>query len=63
MRLALLMLLICPLTGCATLTPTAGTNATVCTVWRAVSWSSMDTTSTIVEVKQSNARRAGWCVK
>ena len=63
MRLALLMLLICPPTGCATLTNTVETNGAVCTVWKDVSWSSKDTTATIIEVKQNNARREGWCAK
>ena len=57
------MLLICPLTGCATLTSTVETNGAVCTVWKDVSWSSKDTTGTIIEVKQNNARREGWCAK
>jgi len=63
MRLALLMLLIFPLTGCVTLTSTVETNGAVCTVWKDVSWSSKDTTATIIEVKQNNARREGWCAK
>jgi len=61
MRSVLAMLLIFPLTGCASLTATSATNASVCSVWRDVSWSSKDTTPTIIEVKQNNARREGWC--
>jgi hypothetical protein len=61
MRFALAMLLTFPLTGCVSLTPTAETNGAVCTVWRDVSWSSKDTTPTIIEIKQNNARREGWC--
>lgn len=61
MRYALVMLLMSPLMGCSSLTGIAETNGAVCTVWRDVSWSSKDTTQTIVEVKQNNARREGWC--
>jgi hypothetical protein len=63
MRFVLAMLLILPLTGCVTLTSTVETNGAVCTVWKDVSWSSKDTTATIIEVKQNNARREGWCAK
>ena len=63
MRFALLMLLISPLTGCVTLTATKETNVAVCDVWKDVSWSSKDTTTTIIEVRQNNARREGWCAK
>lgn len=55
------MLLIFPLTGCASRTATVETNGAVCEVWRDVSWSSKDTTGTIIEVRQNNARREGWC--
>lgn len=61
MRFVLAMLLTFPLIGCASLTGTAETNTSVCAVWRDVSWSSKDTTQTIIEVKQNNARREGWC--
>ena len=61
MRLLLAMLLMSPLMACSSLTGTAETNASVCYVWRDVSWSSKDTTATIIEVKQNNARREGWC--
>ena len=57
------MLLTLPLTGCVTLTSTVETNGAVCTVWKDVSWSSKDTTATIIEVKQNNAHREGWCAK
>ena len=50
-----------PLTGCASPTLTVATNESVCTVWKDVSWSEKDTTGTIIEVKQNNARREGWC--
>ena len=63
MRFVLLTLSISLLTGCASLTSTVETNAAVCDVWRDVSWSSKDTTGTIIEVKQNNARREGWCAK
>jgi hypothetical protein len=63
MRLMLLTLLTCLLTGCVSLTSTVETNAAVCTVWKDVSWSSKDTTGTIIEVRQNNARREGWCAK
>jgi hypothetical protein len=33
----------------------------VCQVWKDVSWSSKDTTQTIIEVKINNARREGYC--
>ena len=61
MRLMLAMLSILPLSGCVTLTGTKETNGSVCNVWKDVSWSSKDTTGTIIEVKQNNARREGWC--
>lgn len=63
MRFVLLTLSISLLTGCVSLTSTVETNAAVCDVWRDVSWSSKDTTGTIIEVKQNNARREGWCAK
>jgi hypothetical protein len=63
MRLMLLMPLIFPLTGCVTLTSTVETNASVCSVWKDISWSSKDTTGTIIEVRQNNARREGWCLR
>ena len=63
MRWMLLTLLICPLTGCVSLTSTVETNAAVCTVWKDVSWSSKDTTATIIEVRQNNARLEGCCAK
>ena len=50
-----------PLMGCAGPTLTVATNESVCTVWKDVSWSEKDTTGTIIEVKQNNARREGWC--
>ena len=50
MRFVLAMLLTLPLTGCVTLTSTVETNGAVCDVWRDVSWSSKDTTGTIIEV-------------
>jgi len=61
MRFMLATLLILPLMGCSSRTATVATNGSVCQVWRDVSWSSKDTTATIIEVKQSNARREGWC--
>jgi len=61
MRLLLATLLILPLAGCSSLMATKETDVAVCTVWRDVSWSSKDTTGTIIEVKQNNARREGWC--
>ena len=62
MRFVLAMLLMSPLMACSSLTATsAPTNGAVCDVWRDVSWSAKDTTSTIIEVKQNNARREGWC--
>ena len=61
MRLLLAMLLTSTLTGCATLTGTSETNASVCQVWKDVSWSAKDTTQTIIEVKINNARREGYC--
>ena len=61
MRFVLATLLTLPLSGCVTLTGTKETNGSVCSVWRDVSWSSKDTTGTIIEVKQNNARREGWC--
>lgn len=63
MRFVLLTLSISLLTGCVSLTSTVETNAAVCDVWRDVSWSSKDTTGTIIEVKQNNARREGWCAR
>lgn len=63
MRFMLLTLSISLLTGCVTLTPTKETNGAVCDVWKDVSWSSKDTTGTIIEVRQNNARREGWCAK
>jgi hypothetical protein len=62
MRLVLATLLILLLPGCANQTATVATNEVVCTVWKDVSWSPKDTTSTIIEVKQNNARRDGWCI-
>jgi hypothetical protein len=61
MRFVLAMLLMFPLMACSNRMATVETNASVCGVWRDVSWSSKDTTSTIIEVKQNNARREGWC--
>lgn len=61
MRFALAMLLTFPLTGCGSLMGTKEINADVCYVWRDISWSGKDTTATIIEVKQNNARREGWC--
>ena len=61
MRFVLVILSILPLTACSSLTATKETNLAVCSVWRDVSWSSKDTTGTIIEVKQNNARREGWC--
>ena len=49
------------LSGCAMTIPLNGNDEAVCTVWRDVSWSKKDTDQTIVEVKQNNARREGWC--
>jgi hypothetical protein len=63
MRFVLAMLLTLPLGACSSLTGTVETNVAVCSVWRDVSWSSKDTTGTIIEVKQNNARREGWCAK
>ena len=62
MRLMLATLLMFPLLGCASQTATVATNETVCSVWKNVSWSDKDTTGTIIEVKQNNARRDGWCL-
>ena len=62
MRFVLAMLLMSPLMACSSRMATVETNASVCTVWRDVSWSVKDTTATIIEVKQNNARREGWCV-
>lgn len=61
MRSMLAILLILPLMGCSSLMVTKETNASVCNVWKDVSWSSKDTTGTIIEVKINNARREGWC--
>jgi hypothetical protein len=61
MRLLLAMLLTSTLTGCVTLTGTKETNRSVCQVWKDISWSSKDTTQTIIEVKINNARREGYC--
>jgi len=61
MRLKLVTLLMFPLMGCAGPTLTVATNESVCSVWKDVSWSEKDTTGTIIEVKQNNARRDGWC--
>ena len=61
MRFMLAIALTLTLTGCATRTATVATNGAVCQVWKDVSWSSKDSTATIIEVKQSNARREGWC--
>ena len=55
------MLLTSTLTGCVTLTGTKETNTSVCQVWKDISWSSKDTTQTIIEVKINNARREGYC--
>ena len=61
MRFVLVILSIFPLTACSSRMVTAETDLAVCSVWRDVSWSSKDTTATIIEVKQNNARREGWC--
>ena len=61
MRFALAMLLMSPLMGCSSLMVTKETNGSVCEVWKDISWSSKDTTATIIEVKVNNARREGWC--
>jgi starvation-inducible outer membrane lipoprotein len=61
MRYALVMPLMFLLTGCSTLTGTVETNRSACEVWKDVSWSSKDTTQTIIEVKINNARREGYC--
>jgi hypothetical protein len=61
MRLLLAMLLTSTLTGCVTLTGTKEINTSVCQVWKDISWSSKDTTQTIIEVKINNARREGYC--
>jgi hypothetical protein len=61
MRYMLVMPLMCLLTGCSTLTGTVETNKSVCAVWKDISWSSKDTTQTILEVKVNNARREGYC--
>ena len=61
MRFVLAMLSTLALTGCVTLTGTKETNQSVCQVWKDVSWSSKDTTQTIIEVKVNNARREGYC--
>ena len=61
MRYALAMLLMFPLTGCATLTGTKETNKAACEVWKDISWSKKDTDQTITEVKVNNARREGYC--
>jgi hypothetical protein len=61
MRYVLVTPLIFLLTGCSTLTGTSETNKSVCQVWKDVSWSSKDTTQTIIEVKINNARREGYC--
>lgn len=63
MRYALVMLLIFPLGGCASVIGTKETNASVCDVWKDVSWSKKDTDQTIGEIKVNNARREGWCAK
>ena len=47
--------------GCARMTGIVGTNASVCSVWKPIGWSTKDTDQTIVEVKVNNARREGWC--
>ncbi len=57
------MLFLVTLPGCASLTGSAATNASVCSVWKPISWSSKDTDATIVEVKVNNARREAWCSK
>jgi hypothetical protein len=61
MRFVLAMLLTIPLMACSSRMGTVETNETVCDVWKDVSWSSKDTTGTIIEVKINNARREGWC--
>jgi len=47
--------------GCAKMTGTVATNASVCQVWQPIGWSKKDTDQTIVAVKVNNARRTGWC--
>jgi outer membrane biogenesis lipoprotein LolB len=61
MRLKLLMLSTLLLTGCASTMPTSVTNRSACIVWKDISWSQKDTDQTILEVKENNARRNGWC--
>ena len=48
MRYALVVLLICPLTGCASLTATTATNSAVCDVWQDITWSKKDTDTTLL---------------
>lgn len=51
------------LTGCATMTPTAGTSVSplVCEAWRPVTWSSRDTDQTIREARANNAAWEAYC--
>ena len=58
---ALAIMLLFLLGGCATTTATVATNASVCAVWKPVSWSKKDTDQTITEIKVNNARREAWC--
>jgi hypothetical protein len=61
MRYALVIVLPFLLTGCGTMTGSAATNASACSVWQPISWSLRDTDRTITEVKVSNARREAFC--
>ena len=58
---ALAIMLLFLLSGCATTTATVATNASVCAIWKPVSWSKKDTDQTITEIKVNNARREAWC--
>ena len=62
LRLPLLLVIVsaATLSGCARVTAIGGIS-TACDVWKPISWSSKDTTDTIVEVKVNNARRNGFC--
>jgi predicted small secreted protein len=41
---------------------TTGSGGTeVCSHWRSISWSKVDSLQTIDEVKGNNARRKAWC--
>ncbi len=63
MRVALLLVPLPILTGCATTTASVGTDAVACSAFEPIRWSKRDTEETIRQVKEHNAAWKTVCLQ